>query len=38
MGIGEPLTGRLLVVDALTMDWRVLRLKKDPKCPVCGSA
>ncbi len=36
MGIGEPLTGRLLLVDALTMEWRVVRLKKDPKCPVCG--
>lgn len=36
MGIGEPLAGRLLLVDALTMDWRVVRLKKDPKCPVCG--
>ena len=38
MGIGEPLTGRLLVVDALTMDWRVVRLKKDPKCPVCSGS
>lgn len=38
MGIGEPLAGRLLVLDALTMDWRVVRLKKDPQCPVCGSA
>ncbi|HEX9810792.1 MAG TPA: molybdopterin-synthase adenylyltransferase MoeB [Burkholderiales bacterium] len=38
MGIGEPLTGRLLLVDALTMDWRVVRLKKDPKCPVCSGA
>lgn len=36
MGIGEPLAGRLLLVDALTMEWRVVRLKKDPKCPVCG--
>lgn len=38
MGIGEPLAGRLLVLDALTMDWRVVRLKKDPQCPVCGGA
>jgi molybdopterin-synthase adenylyltransferase len=38
MGIGEPLAGRLLVLDALTMDWRVVRLKQDPQCPVCGSA
>lgn len=36
MNIGEPLAGRLLVVDALTMDWRIVRLRKDPHCPVCG--
>lgn len=34
--IGEPLIGRLLMVDALRMDWRTLKLKPDPKCPVCG--
>lgn len=38
MRIGEPLAGRLLVMDALTMECRVVRLKKDPQCPVCGSA
>lgn len=37
MGIGESLTGRLLLIDALAMDVRVVRLKKDPKCPVCGN-
>lgn len=36
MGIGEPLTGRLLLLDALAMEWRSIRLKKDPGCPVCG--
>lgn len=36
MNIGEPLTGRLLVLDALTMESRVLKLRKDPHCPVCG--
>lgn len=36
MGIGEPLTGRLLVLDALAMETRTMRLKKDPQCPVCG--
>lgn len=35
-GIGEPLTGRLMLLDAMTMEWRTLRLKKDPHCPVCG--
>ncbi|MDQ6709324.1 MAG: molybdopterin-synthase adenylyltransferase MoeB [Candidatus Dormibacteraeota bacterium] len=34
--IGEPLVGRLLMVDALAVEFRTLRLKRDPKCPVCG--
>ncbi len=38
MGIGEPLAGRLLVLDALTMEWRTVRLRKDPRCPVCSGA
>jgi molybdopterin/thiamine biosynthesis adenylyltransferase len=37
MNLGEPLTGRLLVLDALTMESRVLKLHKDPRCPVCAS-
>lgn len=36
MGIGECLTGRLLLMDALAMEWRTVKLKKDPDCPVCG--
>jgi molybdopterin-synthase adenylyltransferase len=35
-GAGESLCGRLLLLDALTMEWRSLRLKKDPACEVCG--
>ncbi|CAK0740198.1 Molybdopterin-synthase adenylyltransferase [Gammaproteobacteria bacterium] len=35
-GIGEPLIGRLLLLDASTMEWRTLRLKRDPACPTCG--
>jgi adenylyltransferase/sulfurtransferase len=35
-GIGEPLYGRILQYDALRMDFREFRLKKDPACPVCG--
>lgn len=31
------LVGRLLVMDALYMDWRSMKLKKDPNCPVCGA-
>jgi len=36
MGIGRDLTGRLLLLDALTMEWRSVRLKKDSQCAVCG--
>jgi molybdopterin/thiamine biosynthesis adenylyltransferase len=36
LGIGENLAGRLLLLDALSMEWRTLRLKKDPACPVCA--
>lgn len=37
MGIGESLSGRLLLFDALGAEWRRLRLKKDPACQVCRS-
>ena len=37
LGIGEPLAGRFLLYDALRMQFRVIRLPKDPDCPVCGS-
>ncbi len=36
LGIGEPLVGRLLLVDALTTRFRELKLRKNPACPVCG--
>jgi adenylyltransferase/sulfurtransferase len=35
-GIGEPLYGRLIQYDAMRMEFNEFRLKKDPKCPVCG--
>ncbi len=35
-GIGDPLYGRLVQYDALRMEFNEFRLKKDPKCPVCG--
>ena len=35
-GIGETLAGRLLIVDALTMQWRDVRVPRDSACPVCG--
>jgi adenylyltransferase/sulfurtransferase len=37
LDIGEPLVGRLLLFDALAMEWRTVKLKKDPNCPVCQS-
>jgi sulfur-carrier protein adenylyltransferase/sulfurtransferase len=36
LGIGETLAGRLLTLDALTMQFRTLRLRRDPECPICG--
>lgn len=35
-GAGHPLAGRLLLFDALAMEWRTITLKPDPACPVCG--
>ncbi len=37
LGTGEPLIGRLLLFDALKLQFRELRLTKDPDCPVCGA-
>jgi adenylyltransferase/sulfurtransferase len=37
LGIGKPLVGRLMLYDALEQSWRTLKVKKDPKCPVCGT-
>ncbi len=36
LGKGSPLIGRLLLVDALNMRFRELKLRKNPECPVCG--
>ncbi|HVZ40642.1 MAG TPA: molybdopterin-synthase adenylyltransferase MoeB [Candidatus Kapabacteria bacterium] len=36
LGIGQPLIGRLLLYDAFAMQFRELKLRKDPDCPVCG--
>jgi adenylyltransferase/sulfurtransferase len=38
LDIGETLAGRLLVLDALSMEWRTIKLRKDPDCPVCGTS
>ena len=36
MNIGESLQGRLLLLDALSMEWRTIKLARDPKCVVCA--
>jgi adenylyltransferase/sulfurtransferase len=36
LGAGEPLVNRLLLVDALAMQFRELKLRKNPDCPMCG--
>ncbi|MCC8998553.1 MAG: ThiF family adenylyltransferase, partial [Candidatus Contendobacter sp.] len=35
-GIGETLDGRLLLLDALRMEWRTMKVRRNPACPVCG--
>ena len=35
-GAGEPLAGRLLLLDAKSAEWRTVRVKKDPACAVCS--
>ena len=36
LGQGAPLIGKLLMYDSLQMQFRQLRLRRDPACPVCG--
>lgn len=38
VGMGTTLVGRVIVLDALDMEWRSLKLRKDPHCPVCAEA
>jgi molybdopterin/thiamine biosynthesis adenylyltransferase/rhodanese-related sulfurtransferase/molybdopterin converting factor small subunit len=37
LGAGQPLIGRLVLFDALKLQFRELKLEKDPECPVCGA-
>ena len=37
-GIGEPLSGRLMVIDAKSAEWRTMKVAKDPSCSVCSKA
>ena len=36
LGEGEPLIGRLLIFDALAMEFSEVKIRRDPSCPVCG--
>jgi molybdopterin/thiamine biosynthesis adenylyltransferase len=36
LGLGASLQGRLLLLDALAMEWRSIKLSRDPSCSVCG--
>jgi sulfur-carrier protein adenylyltransferase/sulfurtransferase len=37
LGLGEPLVGRLLLIDALGMRFRTIAIRRDPECPACGT-
>lgn len=37
LGIGESLASRLLLIDALSMDFRTVKIRQNPKCPLCGA-
>lgn len=37
-GIGQPLSGKLLLLDAWNMEWRTMNLSRDPHCPVCSGS
>ncbi len=37
LGIGELLTGRLLIYDALAMSFRTVQVRRNPRCPICGN-
>lgn len=36
LGVGEPLVNRLLLYDALSLEFRVVKVRRDPNCPLCG--
>jgi molybdopterin/thiamine biosynthesis adenylyltransferase/rhodanese-related sulfurtransferase len=37
LGLGDTLVGRLLTIDAMTMTFRTIELRRDPECPACGT-
>jgi len=38
IGCGDPLVGRLLLLDGLSMEWQTMRVKRNTACAVCGDA
>jgi adenylyltransferase/sulfurtransferase len=38
LGLGQPMVNRLLIFDALAMEFCEVRLRRDPQCPLCGEA
>jgi molybdopterin/thiamine biosynthesis adenylyltransferase len=38
MGIGKSLSGRLLLLDAQSMEWNTIRVARNPLCVVCGQS
>jgi molybdopterin-synthase adenylyltransferase len=38
LGIGEGLSGRLLLYDALAAEFRKIKVPRDPNCPLCGNS
>jgi adenylyltransferase/sulfurtransferase len=36
LGKGEPLAGRMLLLDALAMDFRIVKVRRNSRCPLCG--
>ena len=36
--VGESLSSRLLLIDALTMEFRTVKIRRNPNCPLCGDS
>ena len=36
LGVGDSLSGRLLIIDALSMEFRTVKIRRNPQCPLCG--
>ena len=36
LGVGDSLSGKLLLIDALSMDFRTVKIRRNPECPLCG--